>query len=174
MVNNELLLQELRHATIHPEQHDQSTWAKYQGDRPSACGSVGCLAGNTVINEGLVLAWELSHVVYRATGREYRRDSRGWTRAAEDEKDENLVTKVWIADEVLPEKTGDLRRPIEVVAAELLGLREGEADKMFEGDNSIKDLWTYAIVFTDGAISIQDYLDAVHDAATVRAKLVAG
>lgn len=174
MTDNALLLHELRHATIHPEQHDQGTWAKYLGDRPSACGTVGCLAGNTVIHQGRELAWEVSHVVFRDTGREYLETEYGYQVHAGNVDDLSRVTKVWTADEVLPEDPGYPREQIEDVAAELLGLDSFQAGQMFNGSNTIEDLWTYAIVFSGGYISIQDYKAAQIDAAFERASLVAG
>lgn len=52
MVNVPLLLEQLRFVTMNPEKHDQSFWA-----RRSDCGTVACLAGNTVIRSGIRLGW---------------------------------------------------------------------------------------------------------------------
>jgi hypothetical protein len=40
------------------------------------------------------------------------------------------------------------------VAQELLGLTDGQASLLFFGDNSLRDLWEYARVFTDGALEV--------------------
>lgn len=52
MINEPLLFAVLMDATIHPENHDQSFWA-----RKSACGTTGCVAGNAVIMMNHKLDW---------------------------------------------------------------------------------------------------------------------
>lgn len=51
-INWRLLQAELEFVTAHPEQHDQTTWA-----RRTDCGTACCLAGWTVIHAGFDLAW---------------------------------------------------------------------------------------------------------------------
>jgi hypothetical protein len=165
-VNTAKLLAELRHLTIHPEKWDQGLWVKVvQKERPSrasACGSFGCLAGNTVLHEGFELDW------YGEVSRVYERDAEG---AIVYEKgqavsvlDEDGVPKVyteWLADVVIVsiEKT----EPIEDVAAKELGLNSYQADLLFSGDRTEAELWELAQNITLGEIDDWDYQEARED-----------
>jgi hypothetical protein len=143
-INTRKLRTQLRNLTIHPEKHDQGTWAKVIVDenqidvkpRPSACGSFGCLAGNTVLAEGHGLYWEGSFLT----------DQDGTSKA------------VWSADYI--DEDGERGAYIATAAREILGLDYEQASALFSGANSQADLWNLAIVFTEGDISLYDYLDA--------------
>lgn len=61
MVNVERLRTELEFITAHPKQWNQLIYVER-----TACGTVGCLAGNTVLHEGLQLRWYKSCGVWYA------------------------------------------------------------------------------------------------------------
>jgi hypothetical protein len=144
-INTEKLLTQLRHLTIHPEKHDQSQWAKLvveNGDTtvkplPSACGSFGCLAGNTVLADGHELYWESAFI-----------------------GDEGKA--IWSADYL--NEDGERGRFIMSAAKDILGLTEDQAEALFSSGNSRDDLWAYAIEFTEGEIGLGSYLTALRDA----------
>lgn len=52
IINIERLRKEMEFITTHRDKHDQSVWAA-----KTSCGTVGCLAGNIVFNEGLEIDW---------------------------------------------------------------------------------------------------------------------
>jgi hypothetical protein len=52
MIDVPLLRKELQHITDHPEEWDQDIWIGRAPER--SCGTVGCLAGNTVLHSGLI------------------------------------------------------------------------------------------------------------------------
>lgn len=160
-VNVEKLLKELRFLTIHPEKWDQSRWAQAEGEEPprvSACGSFGCLAGNTVIHEGRKLDWYSEDVPeYNPDGSRAQTDD-GWTK---------YVTR-WFADRVFTGKTDPVwgepeTREIHYQARDDLGLTEHQAEKLFSESNTELDLWDLAQSLTLGQISIDDYDQAVAD-----------
>lgn len=123
-VNVPRLLAELQFVTEHPEQHRQAYWML----RPTnACGTAGCIAGWTVLHEGIALAF---------------------------------VDMPW-ADEDVSSATGtEDGRAILDVAADILGLNEREAHRLFAGDNTVHDLWRIARDITQGAIEIPSDVEA--------------
>lgn len=153
--NVKLLLEELRHLTIHPEQHDQSCWAtattqveEGYGDveppRPSACGSFGCLAGNAVLHQGIGLYW-------------YQYDR---------ETEDGTVTVAWRANfTVENQKTpwGQQKVSISAKARELLDLTPTQGERLFDGGNSLESLWRIAEQITGGEISRWQYQLALRD-----------
>lgn len=158
MLNVELLLNELTAITEQPETHDQGLWFNhlvpleedqgygYAEDdtkpgkvRPSACGSFGCLAGNTAVNAGAELDWYLENVT-RKDGKKFA----VW--AAETILGEDQTyTDCW-GDKVTVKKT------IAKKAQELLGLTDHQADKLFDGDNDLDRLWRLASQISAGEI----------------------
>lgn len=153
-VNVPLLLQELRRLTITPEKWNQGMWAlsdvKPNGEKPKrggACGSFGCLAGNTVINQGYELDW-FEDELYSGDHEEYR--------------------AVWIANDVImnPDSPAleDFRtEPINRVAQEELGLNGQQAAALFNGDNDLEMMWGYAYTVSGGVITEDDYAKAVNE-----------
>jgi len=157
MLNVSRLLEELRFVTIHPDKHNQELWAKAvteaqipEGDawyeitppRPSACGSFGCLAGNTAVHEpGVELDWYEAET-YRSDG--------------------GRSIFVWQADYILNEcvtvpdwdGNGKHKEPksISEKARELLGLTPFQAHRLFDGDNTLDRLWELAEQFSGGEI----------------------
>ena len=157
MLNVPRLLEELRFITIHPDRHNQSLWAEaetvvevpenqpaisVEAPRPSACGSFGCLAGNTAIHEpGVELDW------YEQT---YYRDGDkkivAWQ--ADNILNEYItVTDQWDGSEYTEAKT------ISEKARELLGLTYIQAELLFDGDNNLDQMWELAERFSGAEIS---------------------
>lgn len=148
MLNVDKLLSELRFLTIHPDKWDQSLWVKYVGPenpRTSACGSFGCLAGNAVLRENIELAWyEIQHFDVNV----------GAIRG----------TNVWYADYTIDHEH------IEEKATELLGLTPHQAERLFDGDNSLDTLWELAESITLGEIDEYDYIEARRERDDLRVK----
>ena len=163
MLNVERLLEELRFVTIYPDKHNQSVWAEAETEvplpadadrdvmfvdgveapRPSACGSFGCLAGNTAIHEpGVELDW------YEADY--YLNDGK--------------KVVAWRADYLLNETeasdwlgNGRVPKLIKSKARELLGLTQHQAGLLFDGDNTLDELWRLAEQFSGGEIIADKY-----------------
>lgn len=55
MVNALLLRKELEYVTVHRDEWQQGTWLRRSD--VTACGTVGCLAGNTVLHHGWTPNW---------------------------------------------------------------------------------------------------------------------
>lgn len=167
-LNVERLVEELRFVTMNPEKHDQGLWARVETEaeipagieifevadvevpRPSACGSFGCLAGNTAIHEpGVELDWYQN---------EYRREN-------------GKKVQVWQADDILNEyvtrgdedDTWTDQKPISVKAAEILDLTPWQAERLFDGDNTLDRLWELADEFTGGEISSNQHNDMYNE-----------
>lgn len=144
------LIRELTDITVHPEKHDQTMWARSTSDEVlnaetpaelGACGTVGCLAGNAVINAGYKLRWE----------------NVGWSGHPE-----------WIAHHVVDPQKADRRgRQISTVARELFGLDEGQAEVLFDQENRVSRMWAQAIEFSDGYINEQDLIRAYKERGDV-------
>ena len=114
-----LLRKELEFITAHPERWRQSTWLQVTG-----CGTVGCLAGNTVLHAGLTPV--LSELApYAHVG---------------------AVTNVRDDD--------GLQRTIRQAAQRLLGLSDDQADRIFYPTNDLRTLWELAARYTDGEIQV--------------------
>lgn len=181
-LNTELLLKELRHLTIFPEQHDQGLWVGFKQEvpedatvdeimeyrptnpeanprpdgRPSACGSFGCLAGNTAIHAGSELDWYLET----------------WDRTTVDGQTKRIA--FWTADNILGETYRDqygdwVKKSIERKAMELFDMTPAQADRLFDGDNSLDTLWERAEQISGGEITSNkdhwhsDYAQALRD-----------
>lgn len=127
---------ELEWITAHPARWDQNTWCRPPAtfhrdaaDDEWHCGTVACLAG-----------WTALHAGYRPV--------------AYDGVDVELpVTDVARR----PDAVGVGARvplPVEHVARRLLGLTPAQAALLFDGGNSLRDLWEFARVFTDGELTV--------------------
>lgn len=168
--NPERLLAEVTHVTIHQEEWKQSLWAEVLGFEPASCGSSACLAGNTVIRDGHQLQWYVSdfqykdqakneddpsaalHEVVEVNGYPERRITGGDVRSLGDLLIPESITPVWGANSTTEGKA------IPVVASQILGFdpdEDGdepeEAMSLFEGDNTLEDLWDMAIEYTEGS-----------------------
>jgi hypothetical protein len=127
MINVPLLRKELEHITAHRDEWDQGTWLRTT--LTTACGTTGCLAGNTALHTGwqpatvngvvnldaVPLLMELTHV------------ARGST-----------ITTVRDAAQVE------------------LGLTGWQANMLFSGQNSLLRLWVVAHVLTEGEVEIPE------------------
>jgi len=140
MLNVSKLLGELQQLTIYPEKWDQGFWAVPAIDpetkRPSACGSYGCIAGNTLIHNEYTLIWKENPMV-------------GYFDEASQDRHR------WIAEDA--EDSNGNRRTIEAHAAKELGLTPWQAEILFDPDNTEADLWEHAERFSGGQISDWDY-----------------
>lgn len=178
-VNTARLLEELRFITIYPEKWDQQLWfVSGKADTEdelteapkapiSACGSFGCLAGNTVARDGLELKWYkeefynhndqfagyrwASHSVFTESEEEFqaRRDALP------------LRDRQWVERK---------STAISEKAAEILGLNYTQLDRLFSGENGLDELWELAYIVTGGGISPQDYEDAKAQREVQKAK----
>lgn len=159
-INTERLLAEIRNITLHPEKHNQGLWVEAIGKRPSACGSLGCLAGNAVVNEGHDLLWVKSDDQWDAARQKW--------------------FPSWIADNVAGTVDGVtygggelIENPsIDVVARKLFGLNSEQSDSLFDGSNTLDDIWNLAIEFTAeqlDPITEADRDEAKEEAAELRA-----
>lgn len=171
-VNVEKLHEELRFLTINPDKWNQGLWVKVEQverpGRPSACGSFGCLAGNTVVHEDMELLW------YEDEETVWVRDKHGdmvWDRNGNPipTRNEDGTTKrvvFWHADDTIVGVDEDgvpIVRSIHDAARDELGLNEHQAGKLFSPDNTESELWDLAEKLTLGEISSWDYDRALRD-----------
>ena len=161
MLNVERLLEELRFITANPDKHDQAVWAQARTEapapeeadpwntplppRPSACGSFGCLAGNTAIHEpGVELDWYTESYFF-----ENGKKIQLWQ--ADNILNETVKVEDWCGRDYLEPKS------IKIKAQELLGLTPHQAGVLFDGDNTLDDLWELADKFSGGEIIADKY-----------------
>ena len=125
MIDVPLLRKELEHITVHRDEWDQSTWLR--PSRTTECGTVGCLAGNTVLHAGWLPAT---------------------TNGVVDLDVASTSTQL--------EYVTDGRRVLSVrdVATGELGLNRWQASLLFNGQNSLPALWIMANVLTDGEVDV--------------------
>lgn len=122
MVNVPVLRKELEHITAHREEWQQSVWLRTT--TLTACGTVGCLAGNAVVHAG----WAPVHNgelvdVRQHVGAQF--------------------------DVVMRDgKTMSIRD----AARQELGLEYWQANLLFGGSNSLVWLWEVADALTDGEL----------------------
>lgn len=160
-LNVSLLREELRYITINPEKHNQGLWAEAETDvelpegiglysneaykteapRPSACGSFGCLAGNTVIHSGTELDWYQSQTRLR-DGRKVV------TWQADNVLGETVTVKDWYDGHEYEEPKSISRK-----AQELFDLTPRQADRLFDGDNTLDTIWAWAEKISGGEIT---------------------
>jgi hypothetical protein len=115
------LRKELEYVTIHPERWNQHQWIQQ-----TACGTVGCLAGNTVLHAGAQPLF-------------------GYNNSDHDDQ----------ASFVEIERGDDRHRTsVSRAARELLGLTDDQAEDLFHPLNSLHRLWSLAARFTDGEIKV--------------------
>lgn len=138
------LIAELTKITVHPELHNQVVWTqadKNPNEQPpgTACGTVGCLAGNAVITARFPLIWGESEI---------------WN----DETDRYELK--WRASECKVE--GQIRA-IETAARDLFGLTQNEARDLFDQDNSLTDLWAKAIEYSNNWIGVEHVIEAFQE-----------
>jgi hypothetical protein len=122
MVDALTLRKELAHITAHRDEWQQSVWLRTTAT--TACGTVGCLAGNTVLHAGWVPTHNGELVdVHQYVGAQYdvvMRD--GKTMTIRDAARQELDLKYW------------------------------ESNLLFAGSNSLVWLWEVADALTDGEI----------------------
>lgn len=135
------LRDELTDITVHPEKHNQNVWAEAPDDngKPSACGTVGCLAGNAVINAGYQLEWYKTYT------------------------DDDTLR--WGTNRVLDKETGERGPAIKYVARDLFGLTGTQANRLFDSYHTVTDLWEMAIEYSYGIIRLSDAVDAFRQRA---------
>lgn len=141
-VDVERLLKEVTYITVFPERWNQGDWViateetKWDTSRePEACGTMGCLAGNAVINAGGKLKWE------KASWYDY---------VTQEYKD------YWKTEFVFLPANTEYPEHIETAAKELLGLDSDQADALFSGENSLNDMWEISYAISDGQITPDD------------------
>jgi hypothetical protein len=126
MVNVPELRKELEHITAHPEEWTQGSWIL--STSRTACGTMGCLAGNAALHNGWAPCDErgrkakLPHL--RFTGTEHF---------------EFVV------------RDGNVRT-VPYAAREVFGLTSNEANVLFNANNKLIDLWQFAELLTDGEL----------------------
>lgn len=178
-VNTARLLEELRFITIYPEKWDQQLWfVSGKADTEdeltetpnapiSACGSFGCLAGNTVAREGLDLKW------YKEEFYNHNDQFAGYRWACHSvftESEEEFQARrdaLPLRDRQWVERYS---AAISEKAAEILGLNYTQLDRLFSGENGLDELWELAYIVTGGGISPQDYEDAKAQREVQKAK----
>lgn len=113
------LRKELEYVTAHRAQWKQGAWIQR-----TACGTVGCLAGNIVLNAGYRPVFATSkHISTKS------------------------VVAATAASYAVEQRVAD-------VAADVLGLDNEQAAKLFFPENSLLELWTLASEFTGGEIQV--------------------
>jgi len=178
-VNTERLLEELRFITIFPEKWDQQLWfvsgkadtEEELTEKPkspiSACGSFGCLAGNTVARDGHELAW------YKESFYTDNDQFMGYRWACHSvyiESEEEFKARV--ATLPAQDQQWERRKSVAISekAAETLGLNYIQQERLFSGENLLDDLWELAYTVSGGAITPQDYEDAKAQREVQKAK----
>lgn len=131
MVNVELMQKVLDHITAHPKEWNQASWANRW-----SCGTSFCFAGHAANMTGHNFIWDFD-------GGAIAVEVEAGTRAFE-------VERATRASEV----EGNVA--IALAAREELGLTVQQAAVLFNGDNSLAELYYLANVITDGAISIPE------------------
>lgn len=130
------LRKELEYITANRLHWNQGSWLKR-----TSCGTVGCLAGNTVLNAGyLPLATSDGFLNYVSRERVPCNEDGYFVVVAG--RDNSLL-----ANGVPVERVSDC-------AQRLLGLSDVEANLLFSGDNSLYRLWAIASRITHGEIEI--------------------
>lgn len=135
-LNVERLIDELVFLTEFPEKWDQTLWLQTTNpNRVSACGTTGCLAGNTVLHQNYKLYWEEAGVVTDLEGKK---------------------TMLYTADYTEEIDDGDggtyQGKPIDEVAMFELDLTETQANSLFDGDNTLDELWEKAEQITQQSL----------------------
>lgn len=120
-VNTDLLRKTLAHIEAHPEAWEQSVWAVRGLD---GCGTALCFAGHAVTLSGLELSWV----------DEYE-DGYG------NDDDEYWTPARQVANNVRVDPDSRLHGySIRYAAADLLGLNDEQAYRLFEGNNTLAEL----------------------------------
>ena len=145
-VDIERLLKEVTYITVFPERWNQGDWVvaneevKWDTSRePEPCGTMGCLAGNAVINAGGRLKWEKG-MWYDYSTNDYK--------------------EYWKTEYVFLPANEEYPEHIETAARDLLGLNSEQADALFSGDNTLDDMWEISYAISDGQITPDDRLKA--------------
>ena len=130
MVNALVLRKELEYITAHRNEWDQSRWLSVT--RATACGTVGCLAGNAVLHAG-------------------------WVPATVN----GAVDVTQLSAETQLEYVSDGQHVLTVrnVARDELGLEHWQATLLFNGSNSLLTLWIIASLLTDEIEVPQSVID---------------
>lgn len=164
------LRKQIVHATVHPEKHDQSSWAtSFQETtpesknanpwaavdpelpRPSACGSFGCIAGNVAIDSGAELLW-YQHSYTNKDGKLFR----VWH--ADSVNELTMVPNEDYHPEYDPYEPEFVEeyKSIHQHAREVLDLTERQAEALFDGGNDLDRLWKLSIEMSAGEITSYD------------------
>lgn len=141
----------LDHITLHPEEWDQSTWLRFFDEngesviswaryQAGGCGTACCLAGRIVLDAGAEVTKYNDDYYYAPGAVPYLTDNHVLYR-------------------------GELR-VIPALATDLLtGERSawGELDLLFDGDNTLSDLWEQAQALTGGRLTVPAEYQEDHD-----------
>lgn len=140
------LRKELEYITAHRGQWKQNAWLE-----TGACGTVGCLAGNTALNAGYLPVRGHTSFVSRERVLPNEHGLFGLI-----ENDDGTTTT---GDGVLVESVRD-------VAARVLSLTYTQSAALFNGRNSLYDLWRLASLFTGGEIEVPPEVVREHEQRT--------
>lgn len=128
-INALLLRKELEHITAHPDQWRQGVWIGLS--QTSSCGTVACLAGNTVLHAG----WQPS------------------TRYGELYLLDTLPSSGPQFEFV---RRDDRVAEVRAAAREELNLLPWEATLLFDGSASLVGLWIIASLLTEGEVEVPE------------------
>lgn len=135
------LRDELTYITVYPEFWNQGDWVNPVNREfgtaetpPPACGTMGCLAGNTVLHEGGELQWVKGDY---------------W------DYETNAMKFYWRTEYVIMPQEFE-EEHIDYAARKTLGLNSDQADALFDGGNDLDDLWEKAYAVSDGKITPDD------------------
>ena len=156
-INVELMLRELNYITDNPDKYDQRYWCRVippagtgatRSDHHT-CRTVGCFAGNVVVNAGKVayFVWGRFSDYYNSTETEYFTN---W----DDIPDDTYLYDI----EVQP---NDLGNTWTDEACNILGLDYYKHQEIFDGDNTLWDVWNFARIFTRDQIQIPERVPQV-------------
>jgi len=149
------LRNELSYITTHPERWNQGDWVtalndelKFAPQPPTACGTMGCLAGNAVVHADGDLHWEKGEWYDYTTGK---------------------YKPYWKTEFVTMPGAED-KEHIETAARDLLGLTSEQADYLFAAENDLDDLWRLAEIISDGKITAEDRAKAEAERERIKAE----
>lgn len=142
----------LNHVTLHPAEWDQSSWGKRLGaftdDEKSqggvvtlraSCGTVACLAGTGVLQNGYSMIAASGLVAQHCAPVDE-------VPAILEKLRERQRNGFYLSTYSAAEVEGSTARDVSEVAAEMFGLSQLEAELLFDSGNTLIDLWTMAYV----------------------------
>lgn len=162
----------LDYATLHPDEWDQTNWARPL-NRPdvlgaisltAGCGTAACLAGTGALQAGYAMISFNGNSVYHCAPADRVQNAIDQMNGAAKNED------VWMTGYELGQLADDAREVPEV-AAEVFGVDGHLAEALFESGNRLLDLWTIACVMVPG-ISAPCYVPAASQDKEYRGRAV--